>query len=69
MMTRNTTRRIEVITPIKSREIAETLVKLTKLELADTVKASDMLPDGSYKKREPEDVPHDSQIELYKLFH
>ena len=69
MMTRNTTRRIEVITPIKSREIAETLIKLTKLELADTVKSSDMLPDGSYKKREPGDVPHDSQIELYKLFH
>jgi len=68
MMTRNTSRRIEVITPILDETIAGTLCELTKYQLRDNVKASEMLPDGTYKKRESEDEPFDSQIRLYKLF-
>lgn len=68
MMTRNTTRRIEVITPVNDPQAARTLIELTELELRDNVKASEMLPDGTYKKKESAGEPVDSQIELYKLY-
>ena len=68
MMTRNTTRRIEVMTPILSPEIIEKLIDIIKLELKDNVKACEMQPDGSYKKAEPQDYACDSQIEMYNLY-
>ena len=71
MMTRNTSRRIEVLTPIYDEKIAETLVEMTKMQLADNVKAQEMQPDGKYKKRRPasyEERHFDSQIEMYNLY-
>ena len=71
MMTRNTSRRIEVLTPIYDEKIAETLVEMTKMQLADNVKAQEMQPDGKYKKRRPASRGErriDSQIEMYNLY-
>ena len=67
MMTRNTERRIEVIAPILDRDIADKLIEITRRQLADNVKASEMQVDGTYKKIESYGVPHDSQIELFML--
>ncbi len=69
MMTRNTSRRIEVLTPVKSPDIIESLVRLTRLQLRDNVKASEMSADGLYRKREPSGKPFDSQMELFHLYH
>lgn len=68
LMTRNTTRRIEVLTPVLDDSIASKLITLTDLELRDNVKACAMRPDGSYKKIESQDKPCDSQIEIYNLY-
>ncbi len=68
MMTRNTTRRIEVITPIFDREISEKLISITDYLMKDNVKACDMLPDGTYKKRESNEEPFDSQMKIRELF-
>lgn len=67
MMTRNTCRRIEVITPICDSAIAEQLISLCRAELSDNVKASIMSPDGSYKKIESLGAPRDSQIQMYEV--
>lgn len=66
MMTRNTCRRIEVITPILDTVVAERLVNICRTELSDNVKASQMLPDGTYKKIEPTEKKVDSQIVMYE---
>ena len=71
MMTRNTSRRIEVLTPVYDETIVETLVEMTKMQLADNVKAQEMQPDGKYKKRRPasrDERRIDSQIEMYNLY-
>lgn len=48
MMTRNTECRVEVITPIASKEIKERLQYILDTLLADNTKARMMLPDGKY---------------------
>ena len=71
MMTRNTSRRIEVLTPVYDETIVETLVEMTKMQLTDNVKAQEMQPDGKYKKRRPasrDERRIDSQIEMYNLY-
>lgn len=68
MMTRNTTRRIEVMTPVLDPRLIEKLRDIIELELRDNVKACEMQPDGSYKKIESQGEACDSQIEMYKLF-
>ena len=68
MMTRNTTRRIEVMTPILDPKLRDKLQDIIELELRDNVKACEMQPDGSYKKVESRDAACDSQIEMYKLY-
>ncbi len=67
MMTRNTTRRIEVLTPIKSPKAALKLYNITRFELLDNVKSSELDQDGSYKKTESNGKPFDSQMELFRL--
>ena len=68
MMTRNTTRRIEVMTPVLDPRLIEKLRDIIELELRDNVKACEMQPDGSYKKIESQGEACDSQIEMYKLY-
>ena len=70
MMVRNTTKRIEVLTPVENRQIAETLYELTRFELADNIKASEMQSNGHYAQIRSADgiKQFDSQIELYGLY-
>lgn len=67
-MTRNLSHRIEVVTPILDSDIAEQIMELIEIQLADNVKAR--LIDAKQKN---EYVPHDtpavqSQLETYDYF-
>lgn len=48
-MTRNTTRRIEIIAPVYDREIADELVKMTDVMLRDNVKRTILCTNGEYE--------------------
>ena len=50
MMTRNTENRVEVITPIKSKEIKNRLRSILNIMLLDNVKARLLQPSGKYIK-------------------
>ena len=65
MMTRNTTRRVEIITPIYDKDIAARLVRLTQTALADNVKKSVLMSSGSYEKLIDARTPLNSQEYLY----
>ncbi len=68
LMTRNTMRRVEVLTPILNEQIAQMLYKITRLQLSDNVKLRKLKPNGKYKKIESQgEQPCDSQMELYNL--
>ncbi len=66
-LTRNTERRVEVGVRIEDREMKETLFAVLDMQLADTVNASQMRPNGSYVKVKPlEGQPLcDSQMDMY----
>ncbi|MDO5132223.1 MAG: polyphosphate kinase 1 [Eubacteriales bacterium] len=49
-MPRNLDRRVEILFPIVDRRIAEKVVHVLDVELADTVKAHILKPDGSYER-------------------
>ena len=49
-MTRNTERRVEVACPIYSPNVRKKLMHILEIELADTVKARQMMPDGTYER-------------------
>ena len=49
-MTRNTERRVEVACPIYSPAVREKLMHILETELADTIKARMMKPDGTYER-------------------
>ncbi|MGN0551746.1 MAG: polyphosphate kinase 1 [Oscillospiraceae bacterium] len=52
-MTRNTIRRVEVAAPIYDEHVRERIVSIFDTMLADNVKARIMLPDSSYKYKQP----------------
>ncbi|MGN1135940.1 MAG: polyphosphate kinase 1 [Oscillospiraceae bacterium] len=52
-MTRNTIRRVEVAAPIYDEHVRERIVHIFDTMLADNVKARIMLPDSSYKYKQP----------------
>jgi len=68
-MTRNTSRRVEIATPILDTEIADKLENMLELEFNDNVKAHKLLPDKSYEKIHPADGEEEinSQMEFYNL--
>lgn len=49
-MPRNLDRRVEILFPIEDREIAKKADHILELELADTVKAHVLKPDGTYER-------------------
>ena len=51
LMTRNLVRRVEVACPIDSPELKKCLLWILEKQLADNVKASTLLPDGSYLRK------------------
>lgn len=61
-MTRNTIRRVEVAAPIYDAHVKERIVGIFNTMINDNVKAREMLPDSTYKRRTPEaSKPLDSQ--------
>ncbi|MBQ9940123.1 MAG: polyphosphate kinase 1 [Clostridia bacterium] len=68
-MTRNTSGRVEIATPVLDIEIADKLEQMLDLEFKDNVKAHKLLPDKSYIKIHADDNSEEinSQIELYNL--
>ena len=49
-MPRNLDRRVEILFPIEDKEIAKKLIHILDVEMADTVKAHILKPDGSYER-------------------
>ena len=70
MMTRNTEKRVEVLTPITDLDVAETIYKMTGLMLVDNKNAYIVQNDGKYRRLKPEEVESivDSQMEMYKIY-
>lgn len=65
LMTRNTTRRIEIIAPVFDRAIAGKMFEMTELMLADNVKQCVLCSSGEYERAISDSKPLDSQYELY----
>lgn len=60
LMTRNLNRRVEIACPVQDAFLQEKLKWILNSQLRDTAKASLMLPDGSYCRKQSA-VPFDSQ--------
>ena len=52
-MDRNLSRRVEVVFPVEQADLKQRVIDILKLTLADTVKARELLPDGSYQRVKP----------------
>ena len=70
MMTRNTEKRVEVLTPVTDLDVAETIYKMTRLMLDDNKNASIMQNDGKYRRLKPAEGEGiiDSQLEMYNIY-
>ena len=66
LMTRNTTRRVEIWTPIYDKNIADTISGMAEILLGDNAKSSLLNPDGNYERIINGNPPLDSQIYLYE---
>ena len=66
LMTRNTTRRVEIWTPVLDKTIAAELAVMTKAMLADNVKSSILCSNGDYERALTNAPPFDSQIYFYE---
>lgn len=62
LMTRNTTRRVEIWMPVLDKTIGNELIKMTEIMLRDSVKSSMMTAEGEYEKVTACDMPLDSQL-------
>ena len=61
LMTRNLNRRVEIACPIYDPEVKDQLLWILHTQLEDNVKASSLLPDGSYVRKVNTLAPCDSQ--------
>lgn len=55
LMPRNLEKRVEIMTPITNKTIAEKLLEILKLQVADNTQAHELQSDGEYKKLLPKD--------------
>ncbi len=62
-MTRNLTRRIELMCPVFRPDLRKIMINLLELNLRDNVKARELLPNGSYARVKNELTPFRSQFE------
>ena len=61
LMTRNLNRRVEIACPVYDPEVRTQLLWILRTQLEDNVKASSLLPDGSYCRKVNSLDPCDSQ--------
>ena len=67
-MTRNLDRRVEIAFPVLDPQIQAQLLEMLSIQLADTVKARTILPDGRSQRVEPDPLaPVRSQLRLYEF--
>lgn len=66
LMTRNTTRRVEIWTPVLDKTIANEIAGMTEIMLADNVKSSVLRSNGEYERIINENPPLDSQLYFYE---
>jgi len=70
MMTRNLDRRVEIMCPVYDPEVREQLLWILHTQLGDNVKASSLLPDGSYCRKVNTLAPCNSQeVFMEKTIH
>ena len=60
-MPRNLEKRVEILFPVERPELKEELIHILNIELEDNVKASSLLPDGSYVRKVNSLAPCNSQ--------
>ncbi len=65
-MPRNLDRRVEILFPVEDEKLCERLKHILDVELADTVKAHIMQPDGTYRKYRKKSDPVNSQLVFCK---
>nr|WP_036647190.1 polyphosphate kinase 1 [Paenibacillus pini] len=66
-MTRNLTRRIELMCPVYDDGLKHTIVRILKLSLHDNVKARYLLPNGNYERVQDGDTALRSQFEAIQV--
>jgi polyphosphate kinase len=66
-MTRNLTRRVEALCPVKSERLQNRVVRILDMQLGDNVKARILQPNGSYTHVQGESVPFRSQFEAENI--
>ena len=68
-MTRNLSRRVELLVPVEDKTCRKRLIRILEACFSDNVKASEMLPDGTYRRimREPRKKVVRAQELLYRL--
>jgi polyphosphate kinase len=65
-MPRNLWRRIETVFPIEDPALKARIVNVLRIELADNVKARDLLADGTYRRRVP--APDEPAVRSQAMF-
>ena len=66
-MTRNLTRRIELMCPVLDREMKKMMIQILNVTLHDNVKARELMPNGMYSRIKNELTPYRSQFEAMKI--
>lgn len=66
-MTRNLTRRIELMCPVFDKDIQDSLIRILELSLNDNVKARQLQSNGMYVRVSNEEKPFRSQFEAMKI--
>ncbi len=67
-MTRNLTRRVELMCPVFDKDIQQSLINILQLNLRDNVKARQLQPNGLYERvTAGDDEPLRSQFEAMRI--
>ena len=70
LMTRNLVRRVEIACPIYDPEVKSQLLRILNTQLEDNVKASSLLPDGSYyRKRNSQSERSSQEVFMARSIH
>ncbi|MDD9265909.1 RNA degradosome polyphosphate kinase [Paenibacillus sp. GCM10023248] len=66
-MTRNLTRRIELMCPVTDPQMNKLMISILSVSLHDNVKARELMPNGMYTRIKNELTPYRSQFEAMKI--
>jgi len=66
-MTRNLTRRIELLCPVFDNKLKQMMIQILRVQLNDNVKARELMPNGTYVRVKNELTPYRSQFESMKI--